>query len=144
MLNIWFMRFSWGKIWFDRFPPCKQYDILQFWTDSPQFFFSLSTDSFDSVLTLYWDSVGLKSYYQPLQLHCINALQNLISVFWICVYLQSMWSFFAASDSLNQLKNSCSDCIYSDLFNSFFDVFLKIGISRSLIIAMFTLFSIQN
>ena len=23
------MRFSWGKIWFGRFAPCKRFDILQ-------------------------------------------------------------------------------------------------------------------
>ena len=26
---------------------------------------------------------------------------------------------------MNQLKNSCSDCIYSDLPNAFFNVFIK-------------------
>ena len=26
-----FMRFYWGKIWFEDFPPCKRFDILQLW-----------------------------------------------------------------------------------------------------------------
>ena len=74
----------------------------------------------------------------------MQVLQNLIKVFQICRCLQSLGSFCAASDSLNKFQNSCSDCIYSDLPNAFFNVFIKIGISSSLIIAMFTLSSLQN
>ena len=53
VLNLWFMHFSWGKIWFDIFPPCKQNDILQLWTDSRLTSYWVSTDSSDSQLTFY-------------------------------------------------------------------------------------------
>ena len=132
------MRFSWGKIWFDRFPPCKQYDISQFWADSRSF----SSRFLLTLLILYWLSTEILLVYN----HTINlqTLQNLIWVFRICVYLQPLGYFCVASGGFNQFQNSCSDSIYSDLSTSFVNVFLKIGISRSLIIATFTLSSMQN
>ena len=134
VLNLWFMHFSWGKIWFDIFPPCKQNYILQLWTDSRLTSYWVSTDSSDSQLTFYWYSFDLKIIL--LNISSIAKSKKSISDLSVSLVIEI---FLCCIRQLELISKYLQWLHLIRYLQFVFYVFFKIEISSSLIFAMFTL-----